>query len=146
MVEKIKNFFGGMIGVVLFLCLAGMSTYKGRDALRLVFGGRQTEARITIMKASRDARKANSSVSYYIYYAGEVEGRDFSGWSSVGKSDYDEHHFEGPVEVTYLPSEPNVNAFGHASNMRWNLALCGGFTLLFGGFAYISALYAFGRI
>jgi hypothetical protein len=129
-------FFVVVLGVGVFLSIDGFKDYK--NSKRIAKEGKQTVGKVT---DSEERRGRRGRRSYYLTVAYETEGKQsFEQELKVSSATYNKAEASGTVPVHYLPSDPNICAFGEKveakfGNMVWGaLAFIGSFFFLRGGF------------
>jgi hypothetical protein len=101
-----------LAALLLLPSLLLLSGYRGAPTLRdLVAHGQAEAGRVTAKPTPRQTR---SGTTYRIQYAYEINGQVFNGDEEVSESVYAALAEDSPVNVTYLPSNPQTHCLGPA--------------------------------
>jgi hypothetical protein len=122
----------GMLATPNLVLLVG--TFIGDDTRALRDEGRTARGVVTEIEIRHGRR---GSVSYFLSYAFEVNGKPFSDYASVSRDEATSKKPGDPLVITYLPSDPNVHCLGKpeaklASMNGWVMFLAGATFVGFG--------------
>jgi hypothetical protein len=127
--SKIKKFLV-VTGLALFgvlLVVFGVQEY--RTSKKLQAEGKQTVGVVSDASVQR-GRKGRRSYYLTVLFKDQAE-KTFEQREKVSRSVFDEASKAGSVQVTYLPADPAVCAFGPKVDTKWGMILVG--VLMIGG-------------
>jgi hypothetical protein len=132
--SKIKKLLvvGGLALFGVLLVVFGVQEY--RTSKKLQAEGKQTLGVVSDATVQR-GRKGRRSYYLTVLFKDEAQ-KTFEQREKVSRSVYDEASKAGSVQVTYLPGDPAVCAFGPKVDTKWGMILFG---ILMMGSAGVSA-------
>jgi hypothetical protein len=127
--SKIKKFLvvAGLALLGILLVVFGVQEY--RTSKKLQAEGKQTVGVVSDASVQR-GRKGRRSYYLKVLFKDEAQ-QTFEQREKVSRSVFDEASKAGSVQVTYLPGNPSVCAFGPKVDTKWGMILVG--ILMMGG-------------